>query len=413
MTEFSPKDIKNIYKLGDGMKKFIVDTTLDICRIPTVNYLPEDYPGEGPDGMDMPGHEEPVVAILEKILDGWKIPHYRKGRVPERPSLFASVGQKKKGERQLMFLLHTDVVPAGDPETWKFPAFETFEKKGKLYGRGVLDNKGPLVATLATLKILKDHEKDIPGEVIFAAVADEEVQAGYGLDWLLENKLIKCDEAIVPDIAGEMKVINIAEKGRVGLRIKAMGKAAHAMQPEQGVNAINGLAAVIAKVEKMKMPHKKHPLLNRPTLNIGVIRGGTAANAVPDKAEVTVDIRYVPGQKESDIKKQVQAICNDVKAKRPGLKFKIEVPKGAPPIEVKPNAPIVKAILRHAPKAEVEGTGGGTFAHALVERGIDAVGWSPGHGKTYHQPNEEIPVKQLTTYTGMLAAVVLERMNEK
>ena len=67
----------------------------------------------------------------------------------------------------------------------------------------------------------------------------------------------------------------------------------------------------------------------------------------------------------------------------------------------------------HAPKAKIVGTGGGTFAHALVERGVHAVGWSPGNERTYHQPNEEIAVSQLTKYAGLVAAVTLDRMNER
>ncbi|MEE8410379.1 MAG: M20/M25/M40 family metallo-hydrolase [Myxococcota bacterium] len=405
-------EFKAIYDLGEAMREFIVSTTIEIAKVRTVNYNPADHPGQGPDGMDMPGHESRVVDILEPILDQWNVPHYREGRLPERPSLFASVGRCRPGERRMMFLLHTDTVPTGSPDDWKFPPFEAHEKNGKLFGRGVLDNKGPMVASLAALKILKDHEDRIPGEVIFAALADEEVQAGYGLDWLLENDKVRCDEAIVPDIAGDMKEINIAEKGRVQLRIIAHGKAAHAMDPSRGVSAIYGVSEVIGKLEKMKMPHTKHPILGSPTHNIGIVRGGSATNAVPDHAEVTVDIRYVPGQKESKIKKQISDICKAVAKKRKGLRFKIEMERGALPIMVKPGAPIVEVILRHAPMAKIVGTGGGTFAHPLVERGINAVGWSPGNERTYHQPNEEIAVSQLTRYAGRLAAVVLDRMNE-
>jgi acetylornithine deacetylase/succinyl-diaminopimelate desuccinylase-like protein len=401
-----------IYAAGEQMRDFIVSTTIEVCKARTVNYNPKDYPGVGPDDMDMPGREERVVEILEPILDEWGIPHRREGRVPERPSLFASVGRRQPGKRRMMFLLHTDTVPAGAEADWKFPPFSAHEKNGKLYGRGVLDNKGPMVAALAALKILKAHEEAIPGEVVFAAMADEEVQAGYGLDWLLENDKIACDEAIVPDIAGEMVEINVAEKGRAQLRVTARGKAAHAMDPRKGVSAIFGIADLLRRIEKLKMPHKKHVILGSPTLNVGIVRGGNAANAVPDRAEIVVDIRFVPGQTEKKIIKQVRDLCKEVATKRKGLKLEVSAERGALPIAVAPSAPIVKAIQRHEPRAKIVGTGGGTFAHPLVERGIAAVGWSPGNEKTYHQPNEEIAVSQLTEFTGKLAAVTLDRMNE-
>jgi acetylornithine deacetylase/succinyl-diaminopimelate desuccinylase-like protein len=243
-------------------------------------------------------------------------------------------------------------------------------------------------------------------------MADEEVQAGYGLDWLLANDKISCDEAIVPDIAGEMVEINVAEKGRALLRVTAAGKAAHAMDPGRGVSAIFGMAEVLRKIEKMRMPHKKHAILGAPTLNVGIVRGGNAANAVPDRAEIVVDVRFVPGQTERKIVKQVRDLCKEVAAKRKGLKLAVSTERGARPISVAGSAPIVQAILRHVPRAKIVGTGGGTFAHPLVERGIAAVGWSPGNQKTYHQPNEEISVAQLTEFAGKLAAVTLDRMNE-
>ncbi|MDF1563294.1 MAG: M20/M25/M40 family metallo-hydrolase [Deltaproteobacteria bacterium] len=403
-------EIKQIHARGEELRDFIVETTIEIARVRTVNYDPADYPGEGPDGMDLPGHEARVVERLERVLDGWHLPHHREGRIPERPALFASVGRKEKGARRMMLLLHTDTVPSGDRSAWRFDPFDAHEKGGKLYGRGVLDNKGPLVSALAAFKIISEQAEQIPGEVIFAALPDEEVQAGYGLDWLLANGKIACDEAVVPDIAGEMKEINIAEKGRLGLSITVRGKSAHAMDPSQGVSAAYGLAQLVLELEKMKMPHTKHPILGRPTLNVGIIKGGNAANAVPDLAQAVVDIRYVPGQKEAAIKKQIKDLCAGIAKKRKGLRFTVEARRGAPPIAVKPDAPIVKTILAHAPKAQIVGTGGGTFAHALVEQGIDAVGWSPGNEKTYHQANEEIAVKQLTTYAGRLAAVVLDRV---
>jgi len=57
------------------------------------------------------------------------------------------------------------------------------------------------------------------------------------LEWLWEQGLIKCTDAIVPDIAGEMKLIDVAEKGMIRLKIKVIGRQAHAMNPEKGINA--------------------------------------------------------------------------------------------------------------------------------------------------------------------------------
>ena len=398
-----------ILKRAEALRGFIVDLTLRICRERTVDYFVDDFPQGGPDGMEMPGHEGKVVAILEKELDAIGVPHKSYAKVRGRENLLARVGQAKPGYKKLMVLLHTDVVPSGAPSDWKFAPFEPFEKDGKLYGRGVLDDKGPLAACFATLKILKEHEAAVPGEFIFGAVGDEEVGVGVGLDFLIKAGHIHCTDAIIPDIAGEMKEINVAEKGRVLLKVKARGKQAHAMEPQRGVSAIHAMGHFLVALEKHALSHEVHPVLGGPTVNTGLIRGGAAPNAVAADCETTLDIRYVPGQTPERIRAEVQTLADgSIAGKIPGASFNVEIFQSALPCEVSPNAPIVKMILKHAPDARITGSGGGTFAKDLVLMGVEAVGWSCGHEATYHQPNEEIEISQLTTYAGRLANLAFE-----
>jgi succinyl-diaminopimelate desuccinylase len=398
-----------------ALRPFIIDLTIRVCRERTVNYFPEDFPGGGPDGMTSPGQEGKVVAVLGEELKKIGVRYTTHAKVPGRDCLLATVGQGRRGFRHMLVLLHTDTVPSGAPSDWKFSPFETFEKDGKLYGRGVLDDKGPLVAAFAALRILKANEDQMQGAFTFGAVGDEEVGIGVGLPYLIEQGLIRCTDAVIPDIAGNMTEINVAEKGRVLLKIRARGRQAHAMEPAKGVNAINAMARFLTALQNVRLRFRAHPVLGGPTINVGLIRGGVAPNAVPADCETTLDIRYVPGQTAEGIRDEVQAIANesiwgpgDVAA----AAFTVEIIQDAKPCEVSPDAPIVKRILRHAPGARVVGSGGGTFAKDLVLMGVDAVGWSPGDEATYHQPNEEIEVEQLVTFAGRLANLALEIANE-
>jgi succinyl-diaminopimelate desuccinylase len=393
------------------MRSFIVDLTLRLCRERTVNYFERDYPGGGPDGMTSPGQEGKVVQILEQELTHAGIPFSVHAKATGRENLLASVGRADPGYRRLMVLLHTDVVPAGPREAWRFSPFEPFEKDGLLYGRGVLDDKGPLAASFASLLLLKRYENQIPGRFTFAAVGDEEVGVGVGIDYLLEQKLIDCTDAVVPDIAGDMKEINIAEKGGVILKVAVHGKQAHAMNPEKGVNAIHAMARFLTLLEGLKLRHAPHPILGGPTINTGLIRGGAAPNAVAAFCETTLDIRYVPSQTPEGIRDEIADVAR--KVQMPGARFVVEIFQSRKPCEVSAAAPIVKRILRHAPDAKVVGSGGGTFANPLVQAGIEAVGWAPGNEATYHEPNEEIEVAQLTTFAGRLAALALEICSER
>lgn len=388
------------------MRSFIVDLTLRICRERTVDYFVEDFPAGGPDEMKSPGEEGKVVAILQKELEARFIPATMHAKVPGRENLLARVGRARPGYRKLMVLLHTDVVPSGAPSAWRFAPFEPFEKEGKLYGRGVLDDKGPLASAFASLLILKKHEQFVDGEFIFGAVGDEEVGIGVGIEYLLEQNLIDCTDAVIPDIAGEMREINIAEKGRVLLKVKARGKQAHAMNPAKGVNAIHAMSRFLLALERLNLQHQAHPILGGPTINTGLITGGMAPNAVAADCEATLDIRYVPSQTAPGIRDEVQALADSITM--PGASFSVEIFKSSLPCEVPADAPIVKLIQKHAPGAKVVGSGGGTFANPLVQVGIQAVGWAPGNEETYHEPNEEIEISQLTTFAGRLANLAFE-----
>jgi succinyl-diaminopimelate desuccinylase len=399
-------DPPQILREAESMRSFIVDLTLRICRERTVDYFVEDFPGGGPDGMASPGEEGKIVAILQRELSAHSISATTHAKVTGRENLLARVGKARPGYRKLMVLLHTDVVPSGAPSAWRFAPFDPFEKAGKLYGRGVLDDKGPLASAFATLLILKKYEQFVDGEFIFGAVGDEEVGIGVGIEYLLEQKLIDCTDAIIPDIAGEMREINVAEKGGVLLKVKAYGKQAHAMNPAKGVNAIHAMSRFLLELERLDLQHKTHPILGGPTINTGLIAGGMAPNAVAADCEVTLDIRYVPSQTPAGIRDEIQSLANGVKM--PGASFSVEIFKSSLPCEVSPEAPIVKLILKHAPDAKVVGSGGGTFANPLVQAGIQAVGWAPGNEETYHEPNEEIEISQLTTFAGRLANLAFE-----
>jgi succinyl-diaminopimelate desuccinylase len=412
----APPDARAIQREAEALRPFVVDLTLRICRERTVDYLAEDFPGGGPDGMTSPGQEGRVVSILAGELKEMGVPFTTHAKVPGRENLLATVGRREPGYRHLLVLLHTDVVPAGAPSDWRFQPFEPFEKDGKLFGRGVLDDKGPLASAFAALKILKAHEESIPGAFTFGAVGDEEVGVGVGLPFLIEQGLIHCTDAVIPDIAGNMKEINIAEKGRVVLKVRARGRQAHAMEPAKGVNAIHATARFLEALRKTELRHRPHAILGGPTVNTGLIRGGIAPNAVPADCETTLDIRYVPGQTAEGICAELQAVADRALAGPDGISgasIVVEVQQDALPCEVSKDAPIVRRILRHAPDARVTGSGGGTFAKDLVLMGIDAVGWSCGDEATYHQPNEEIEVGQLVTFAGRLALLALEITHER
>jgi succinyl-diaminopimelate desuccinylase len=178
------------------------------------------------------------------------------------------------------------------------------------------------------------------------------------------------------------------------------------MNPAKGVNAIHAMSRFLLALERLNLQHEIHLILGGPTINTGLITGGIAPNAVAAECEVTLDVRYVPSQTPAGIRDEIQSLADSINMSR--ASFVVEIFKSSPPCEVSPEAAIVKLIQKHAPDAKVVGSGGGTFANPLVQVGIEAVGWAPGSEETYHEPNEEIEVSQLTTFAGRLANLALD-----
>ena len=160
-----------------------------------------------------------------------------------------------------------------------------------MYGRGASDDKGPTAALALAGACLKECFQ-LSGTVLLAGVADEEVGSALGLEYLLREGKIAADFAIVPDIAGNMKTIDLAEKGLLFVEIVSHGRQAHGSTPEKGVNALWNLIGLLNRIRERGVPMAQHALLSPPTCNLGMMSGGAAPNIVPGRASAVLDIRF-------------------------------------------------------------------------------------------------------------------------
>jgi acetylornithine deacetylase/succinyl-diaminopimelate desuccinylase family protein len=306
-----------------------------------------------------------------------------------------------------------DVVPAG--EGWDTDPYEVVEKDGFLYGRGVLDDKGPLVSTIVAVEVLKKLklEDEIKGELQIAALSDEEAEdpdgIDYGVGYLIEENLINSTYAIIPDIGENMKAIDVAEKGRTVFKVTAIGKQAHGSTPEKGINAVYMMAKFVNQIEKLKFDYEVHPVLGHPSLNLGEIHGGAAPNIVPGTCFVYLDIRTVPGMTKESVKAAIESCM----AKVENGKFEVEIMAWSEPHGINPDNELVHAIQENSEdilgfKPETFGMGGGTFAKTLNLAGIMAVGWGPGDDEAYHVANEYVEIKQLMDFAQLTCLTALD-----
>ena len=177
-----------------------------------------------------------------------------------------------------------------------------------------------------------------------------------------------------------MEVVH-ATKGSLWATLRATGKAAHSSQPERGDNAILKLTRALDRLDchlGAQLATFTHPVLGRSTLNVGVIRGGTRPNIVPDLAEAEIDIRITPS---------LAAAGGALKLLKDTLEFhalpvEIVNPHENPPMETPPDHPMIQALLATRPGTTLAGAPWFSDAAHLSQR---------RHPEHLHRPGFDRP----------------------
>ncbi|HID12134.1 MAG TPA: M20 family peptidase, partial [Candidatus Latescibacteria bacterium] len=234
-----------------------------------------------------PGNELEGAEVLSAYLEGRGVPAEVDEFAPGRANLKAEVGD---GSRTVLLTSHLDVVPPGREDLWTGDPFRLRREGGRLYGRGASDAKGSLAAMAVAVAGLA--REGLPGRVRFAAVAGEEVD-GMGSQRLVRQGFLG-DGVVVGEPTG-LRVMT-AHKGRLKVTLEIPGKAAHASQPQEGVNPIPRAAEVVLRMEPLcrEFSERVHPLLGPGSLVFTVARAGEKANMVPDSCILQMDARVVP-----------------------------------------------------------------------------------------------------------------------
>ena len=194
-----------------------------------------------------PGGEIAVAQYLKRLFDYYHIPNEIIEPEPGRASFLAHLGD---GKKRLLYLSHTDVVPAS--EGWDFPPFSGEIRDGFVHGRGAIDCKG-LAAVEACAVIHLAQTTKLQGRLIFAAVADEEVGGvlGAGIISTKYPDKIRADFAINEGdepltINGKTcHSISVGEKGPAWMKLTAKGVSSHGSVPMLEQNAVVKMAKVI------------------------------------------------------------------------------------------------------------------------------------------------------------------------
>ena len=308
-------------------KKELIDLTTRLVQIPTEN---------------PPGNEKAAAQFLKPLLSkmGFKTktvlsPKGRWNIVAER--------RWGKGGRTLIFNGHLDVVPAGNPSQWKYPPFRGTLSKGRIYGRGASDMKSGIASFIHALSTIERSKMPLhQGAVVLHLVSDEESHGRQGMGFLTQKERIRGDTALVGEPTDLQPVI--AQKGALWLRISTLGKSAHGSRPHLGVNAVEKMMKLMERLNSIPL-ETEHPMLGKPTLNVGTIQGGTKINIVPDRCEIEVDRRMLPGEKKGEVIEKMKETLDSLPSRDPFFQYRMEEIDFAEPSEVNPEEEIVKIAV--------------------------------------------------------------------
>jgi acetylornithine deacetylase/succinyl-diaminopimelate desuccinylase-like protein len=299
------------------------------------------------DTVNPPGNETAAAEHLRAYLEANGVACELHAKVPERANLVARIAGSGNGPR-LLLLSHTDTVLA-DPGEWQLDPWSGELRDGQVWGRGALDMKGQTAASAVAIASLAREGFEPSGDLIFAACADEEVGAGYGLQWLVEAhpEAIRA-EYCINEGGGDRLVLDgrvfyacsTAEKMSAPFRLTVHGRSGHASRPGIADNALVKAAPLIERLgafrdepelgpevaafmralcgvvpepgEAVSAARRIHPLagdivepLLGTTLAPTMAEASKKRNVIPNRCELTVDCRILPGHTQAEVEAKV------------------------------------------------------------------------------------------------------------
>jgi acetylornithine deacetylase/succinyl-diaminopimelate desuccinylase-like protein len=368
----------------------------ELIALPSVNsaFMPVDDPRAG---------EHRVADFLVAIARQGGLEVQRQRVFANRDNILARLAPSTKLKRRVVLAPHMDTVGyAAMPQSLFTP-----RKRGdRLFGRGACDTKGSIAAMItALLNIARSSRRPRETEIVFAALVDEENNQS-GSRALVANGF-RADLAVVGEPT-RLKVIT-AHKGDLWLTLRTRGKAAHGAQPELGRNAVHAMARIVELLEtdyRKRIARRKHRLLGRSTVNVGSIRGGTQPNIVPEVCEITVDRRTLPGERDSEVIREIRSFLKQRKLAAEVLDDKAMSPCW--PMETNLKLPLVQALMSAAKQRRPAGVHFFSDASIFARRGTPAVLFGPGDIAQAHTADEWISIRSLERATAILTEFLQE-----
>ncbi len=341
-----------------------------------------------------------IVSYLETRCQalGFKVRRYpyKDAAGIEKVNLICTAGDADANV-ELALVGHTDTVPF-DPN-WA-EATRLVERDDKLFGRGSCDTKGFIAAALTAVESIDRNVLRKPLALIFTA--DEEVGL-LGAKKLAEEKPFYIRYAIVGEPTSLQPIH--AGKGYCLAEILVRGREGHSAYPTLGQSAIFRAARLVTRIEEIAqhLKEEQHPDFDPPhtTLNVGLIRGGSAKNVIPGECRLTLEWRPIPGQDSAKFLDLLQDAIAFEKGTDSDFECEVDITRTDSGFETSRNSQLVTFLekLTGNPAGTVAF---GTEAGPISRLGAEAVVVGPGDIRVAHQTGEFVPVAQLDQCVAIL-----------
>jgi acetylornithine deacetylase/succinyl-diaminopimelate desuccinylase-like protein len=405
------------------------------------------------DTVNPPGNETAAAELLRDYLEGNGVACELYAKVPDRANLVARIPGSGGGPR-LLLLSHTDTVLAESSE-WQVDPWSGELRDGEVWGRGALDMKGQVAASAVAFASLAREGFRPAGDLIFAACADEEVGAGYGLSWLCEAhpEAVRAEYSL-NEGAGErieldgrvFYLCSTAEKMSSPFRLRVRGRSGHASMPGIADNALVKAAPLLERLGRLRpepriepevaallrtvtggelpraadvlpLAQSVHPVaaeLLEPLLSLTVsptmIEASRKRNVVPGVCTVTVDCRLLPGQTQAEAESIIRSALGEGE-------YELEWIEGQGGTRSPLDTPLWDAVAQFVEESEPGAqavpicVAGFTDSHWVRQAfGTVAYGFFPARamdpdvaGKLIHSADERVPVDDLELGVSFLA----------
>ncbi len=336
---------------------------------------------------------KPVIEKLESWLSDMGFTTEVQ-EIPEYPGKFNLIATIGKGADGLILSGHTDTVPFDDGK-WSRSPFALTEKDNRLFGLGSCDMKGFFALVIEALKDIDLAKLQRP--LIIVATADEE-SSMCGAK-ALQGKFSRLGRFTIIGEPTDLKPVRM-HKGIFMEGIRLTGQSGHSSNPALGNNALEGMHDVMQELRnwrsQLQAKYQNDAFeINVPTLNFGHIHGGDNPNRICAECELHIDLRPLPGMQISQLREEMhRRIYNRLTDS--GLKIDLlPLFDGIPAMETPAESAIVQAA-EEMTGHQAQAVAFGTEAPYFNAMDIQSIVLGPGSIDQAHQPDEFMPMEQIT-----------------